>query len=292
MADSPGLDQYTGYWMRRAYVEAARSARAALDEDVNLRGVTILAVLAEHGSMSQRELGDLLRVNRSVMVKLVDEVEGLGWVVRERNAHDRRSYALAATAKGRDVLDRLLHRLSAGDAVLTADLTAEEQRFLNAQLRRLLDGDPAIDVAALRDRTGYLIAVAHRRLRARATDRLSALGLHPRDLGVLLTVQREQPCSQQTVAERLGVSAPAVLAFVEDLEQRGLLTRSRNPVDRRSYNLALTRAGAAALAQAAEPAGSAQEAVVERLGARSDARLRALLQRIVESRSSQAKKSG
>ena len=43
-------------------------------------------------------------------------------------------------------------------------------------------------------RSGYLIAQAHRHMRDRAAAELRPVGVEPRDFGVLSTLQREQPC--------------------------------------------------------------------------------------------------
>ena len=49
--------------------------------------------------------------------------------------------------------------------------------------------------------------------------------------------------SQQALSNALGIHRSAVVALVDDLEQRGLAERRRDPVDRRAYTLYLTPAG-------------------------------------------------
>ena len=46
--------------------------------------------------------------------------------------------------------------------------------------------------------------------------------------------------SQQALSSALGIHRSAVVALVDDLEQRGLAERRRDPVDRRAYTLYLT----------------------------------------------------
>ncbi|WP_371625099.1 MarR family winged helix-turn-helix transcriptional regulator [Streptomyces sp. NBC_01116] len=66
----------------------------------------VLKMLGEVGPSSQRVLSDELRIDRSVMVGLCDGLEQAGHVRRERDAADRRAYAVTITDSGRHVLAR------------------------------------------------------------------------------------------------------------------------------------------------------------------------------------------
>ena len=281
-AAPPELTRYTGYLLRRAYVLAAGHARACLRDDVHVREVAVLAICAERGPLSQRELSDVTGLNRTIMVKLVDDLESRNWVVRKRNPADRRSYALRVTATGHRALQGFRAELGLGDDRLTSALSGEEREVLNRHLRALLVSDAgALTVGSMADSTGFLVATAHRQLRGWAVETLAPLGLDPRDFGVLSTLQERQPCSQNTLAAALGITPPAVLPIVEELEAGGLVRRLRNADDRRSYDLTLTDEGDRRLRAARAAAGSVQRRVAERLGASADAELRRLLVRIV-----------
>lgn len=275
------LSQYTGYLLRRAYARATDCASACLGPEHHLRAVALLSILADRGPLSQSELAAITHVNRSIMVKLVDDLEQHGWVTRSRNPRDRRSYALEVTERGRDVLLEVNDELDRAEALLTASLDEDERNRLCRYLRSLIDDDKLANVGPVAQRSGYLIAQAHRRMRDRAAAELRPVGVEPRDFGVLSTLQHEQPCSQQHMADRLGVSAPAILMFVDGLENAGLVCRSRNSADRRSYDLTLTDKGGACLASAEKAAQRVQAEVVDRLGVRGDRDLRELLTRIV-----------
>jgi DNA-binding MarR family transcriptional regulator len=277
----PPLSRYTGYLLRRAYARAAECTSACLGPEHHVREVALLSILADRGPLSQSELADITHVNRTTMVKLVDDLERNGWAIRRRNSRDRRSYALEVTERGHVVLQELNEELDRAEALLTASLHADEQARLFTYLRALIDDDELANVEPLAQRSGYLIAQAHRRTRARAAEELRPLGVEPRDFGVLSTLQREQPCSQQHMAGQLGVSPPAILMFVDGLESAGLVSRSRNSADRRAYDLTLTDAGRACLAQADKAAKRVQAEVVDKLGVRGDRDLRELLTRIV-----------
>ncbi|MBA3310534.1 MAG: MarR family transcriptional regulator [Nocardioidaceae bacterium] len=278
---SPALQKYTGYLLRLAYVKSVGEAQACIPADAHIREVSILSILAEQGSMSQRALGEVTHVNRSLIVKLVDGLEAKGWVVRERNLGDRRSYALKLTEVGDEALVELNIDLDKGEAELTAGLTPEEVARLKGWLCELLVDDPALTVTSLTDRAGYLITHSHHRVRGWAAQALEPLGLHPRDFGVLMTIAREEPCSQSHLAAALGVSSPAVLGFLGDLESLGYVSRSRNTDDRRLLDLTLTEAGRGRLAKAREALGGVHARMVAQLGEDGDNDLRVLLAKLL-----------
>lgn len=278
---SPDMTRFTGYLLRRAFVRAVGVAQACVSDDSTLREIAFLSVLNEHGAISQRALADLTHVNPTLVVKFVDLLENKGWVVRERSQRDRRFYLLSLTDAGKAALVDFNSDLDAGEVTLTENLSAAESRRLRSHLRLLLDGDPVLEVESLSDRTGYLINHAHHRLRKRAESALSGLGIHPRDFGLLTIVARDEPCSQQHIAAELGVSPPAVLGFVEELESRGLVSRTRNEADRRVYEVRLTAEGRGVLAHARRTAGEVQKEIRRTLGSDDDADLRELLAKLV-----------
>jgi DNA-binding MarR family transcriptional regulator len=275
------LQDYTGYLLRRAYVVATGAAKDCLPDDAHVREAAVLAIIAENGALSQRELSDITHVNPTLIVKLIDTLEAKGWVRRDRSAADRRSYALALTEAGERARAELDAYLDRGEADLTRNLSVGEIGELRLLLTKLLDGDPALMVHELSERTGYLIAHAHRRLREMAEGMLEPLGLHPRDFGALSILSECQPCSQNALASRMGITPPAALGLVDELEARELVFRQRNAADRRFYDLTLSGRGRAALAEAQTTAAEAQAVVTALLGDGGDARLRELLSKLI-----------
>ena len=277
----PALSQFTGYLLRLAYVKAAGAADDCFPEDTHVREAAILSILAERGAMSQRTLGEVTHVNRSLIVKLVDGMESKGWVVRDRNPADRRSYALRITPTGESALAKLNQDLDNAEAELTANLTGPEVERLKRLLRSLLVDNPSLAVRSLVGRAGYLVTHAHHQLRGWAETGLAPLGLRPRDFGVLMTVAREQPCSQAHLAAALGVTSPGVLGFIGDLESKDYISRSRNPEDRRELNLTLTERGRSCLEQGLKVVEAVHACTVERLGENDDQELRRLLTKLL-----------
>src|SRR5215831_1706513 len=93
--------------------------------------------LAANEGQSQQAIGELLGLNPTRMVFLVDELEQRGLVQRRRNTADRRSYALYLTAQGRDTLRQIQAAGTGLQDQIGASLTQGERIQLAGLLRRL-----------------------------------------------------------------------------------------------------------------------------------------------------------
>jgi DNA-binding MarR family transcriptional regulator len=248
------LAHETGYLLRRAYVYAGQWAQVAFD-GVPARRYEVLQALSDLGPRSQHQLSELLWVNRTIMVKLIDALEGAGLVERRRNPADRRAYALVLTPSGEHARTELSAAADRADAGLTASLTALQRRSLGRLLSALAlvgePGEPPPELpAGLSDRIGFLLTAAHHRVRARVNESLGALGLTTALYGTLATIDALGPIGQQPVAAQLGLTGPAIVQTVDRLESAGLVKRRRAPADRRSYALEPTERGHEVLRQA------------------------------------------
>lgn len=273
---SPVLSRYTNYLMRRAFARANRLSLETVSGGAHPRDYLVLGVLAEKNAYSQQDLVERLGINRTVMVKLIDRLEDAGCVVRSRNPTDRRSYVLSLTPQGRQAMTDMGPAISHGDDRLTAPLSAQERRRLPELLRPLL---PGLDETP-EQRTAYLIAQAHHALRRRADDALAELGVAARHFGALAVLEELGPCPQQQLAAQLGVTEASAVPIVDDLEQQGLVTRARNPADRRQYALELTPAGRDRFTAARSVFDGLQAELRGVLGAEGDAELRRLLAKL------------
>jgi DNA-binding MarR family transcriptional regulator len=128
-----------GYLLNRTalhYKEMADAAVAALGLSGRLTG--ILRVVQAQGPLSQQRLGGLVGVDRSTMVLLLDALEAKALVERQSVAGDRRSHAVAITAKGRRVLEQALEKVAEEERGFMAPLSASEQKALKSLLGRLI----------------------------------------------------------------------------------------------------------------------------------------------------------
>jgi DNA-binding MarR family transcriptional regulator len=115
----------------------------------------------------------------------------------------------------------------------------------------------------------------------RLAGRLARLGLQPRHLG-LLRLLDDAPPTQRELARRLGVAPSRVVALVDDLEQRGLAVRERDPADRRRHIVQLTDQGRRLLRRAMAEAAEHEKTVTAPLSVQERAHLARLLGSVAE----------
>ncbi|GAA1091526.1 MarR family winged helix-turn-helix transcriptional regulator [Streptomyces javensis] len=74
-------------------------------------------------------------------------------------------------------------------------------------------------------------------------ERLAELDLTPPQSGLLRLLADSPGRSQRELADDLGMPPSRFVAFADELEERGLIERRRNPADRRLYAVHLTDEG-------------------------------------------------
>ncbi|MHA3701427.1 MarR family winged helix-turn-helix transcriptional regulator [Jatrophihabitans sp. YIM 134969] len=116
----------------------------------------------------------------------------------------------------------------------------------------------------------------------RYAEAVARLELTPPLTGVLRLLAVRPGLSQQALAGVLGAAPSRVVAWVDDLEGRGWISRVRDPDDRRVNVLDLTAAGRAALAEVATVARAHEKAVTAPLDAAERATLTDLLRRLAD----------
>jgi DNA-binding MarR family transcriptional regulator len=141
----------------------------------------------------------------------------------------------------------------------------------------------AAPARGLSRRAGFLLVQLGTHRHRRFAERLAHLDLHPRHFGMLSQLAVNEGQSQQALSIALGIHRSAVVALVDDLEQRGLAERRRDPVDRRAYTLYLTPQGRELLAELQRVAEEDEAELLTALNASERSQLISLLQRVAES---------
>ena len=128
----------------------------------------------------------------------------------------------------------------------------------------------------------FLLAQVGAHAAAKFAERLAVLQLVPPDAGILRLLGRTSGISQQELSARLGIHPSRLVAILDELENRKLVQRKANAIDRRQYELHLTAKGREALAEIGRIAQEHQEALCASLTAAEREKLGELLQRIAE----------
>lgn len=149
-ADQPsklptGLAGRAGFLITSAhhYVrERVNASLGALGITTALYGT--LATIDARGPISQQAIADQLGLTGPAIVQTVDRLQAIGLVERQRDASDRRSYALKLTSDGHDTLRRARIAIGQINDELDQILGSEAKRHeLNQLLRKLLDREGA-----------------------------------------------------------------------------------------------------------------------------------------------------
>ena len=93
-----------GQLLRRAHTRAARAfAEALAPLGIEGRHFGVLAVVAEHGPQTQRDLVERVGSDRVSMMRIVDDLEARALALRRPVPGDRRLRAVELTDRGREV---------------------------------------------------------------------------------------------------------------------------------------------------------------------------------------------
>jgi DNA-binding MarR family transcriptional regulator len=102
--------------------------------------VTVLDLIIESGPMTQKALGTALRIDRTTMVALVDDLEARGLAERRRHPRDRRAFLVTATPLGREAKAAAIRVLDCQQQRFPAPLSQQDRLLLADLLRRLYHG--------------------------------------------------------------------------------------------------------------------------------------------------------
>jgi DNA-binding MarR family transcriptional regulator len=138
---------------------------------------------------------------------------------------------------------------------------------------RLLDTELAEEIE-------FLTARARSVGIARANAALASLNLKVRSYSVLSLACSGRDPSQRELADFLSLDPSQIVALVDDLERRGLVTRETDPRDRRAKGIAATAAGRRLYSAAKKIVRSAEDRSLSGLSLPEREQLRALLRRV------------
>lgn len=133
------LPDFTGYLIKRSWVTIQRDLREMLlGFNLSQRSMSVLSVVIANPDINQSDVAAALAIERSGMVVIVDELEGLDLIRRERALSDRRAYALRATLKGQHLHDKVKAAIIAHEQRIFGVLSQGERETLHLILSKLV----------------------------------------------------------------------------------------------------------------------------------------------------------
>ena len=138
----------------------------------------------------------------------------------------------------------------------------------------------AIKLGPLNGQVGFLLRRVQAAVFGDFIASLGQLNLRPAQYALLEVVYARPGLKQSEVAAALGIQKANFVSLVNELEQQGLLRRSRSQADKRSYALYLEPAGTRLLKRARDSHYEQESRLAAQLGANGRDHLLDLLKRL------------
>lgn len=129
---------------------------------------------------------------------------------------------------------------------------------------------------------GYLLKHATLKLTALTDTALEPLGIDSKDFGALRVLAHREVASQLQVAQTLGIDRTTMVALLDVLERKGIITRRPDPADRRRNVVELTEQGLQTYDAAQVAHEKAESAFLTGISPSATGQLRRTLRTLVE----------
>jgi DNA-binding MarR family transcriptional regulator len=148
------VDGFVSAILGASWVMVGMSARslAEVDDSLTVTQFRTLAVLGRDGSMNLQHLADVLQVNASTAMRMVDRLVNAGLVSRQENPATRREVILDVTPAGRRIFDDVMKRRRDEVREIVTRMPKGDRKVLISALRSFVEaggGDPRATHGAL-----------------------------------------------------------------------------------------------------------------------------------------------
>ena len=143
------VDEVTTAMLTASRLLVAITARslAAVEDTVTLPQLRLLVVLSSQGTSKLVTLAQLLGVNPSTAMRMVDRLTATGLVSRQNSPHSGREIQIELTVAGRSLVEDVTERRRADIAAVITKMSPGRRHDLIAALRAFTDagGEPPVD---------------------------------------------------------------------------------------------------------------------------------------------------
>ena len=119
--------------------------------------------------------------------------------------------------------------------------------------------------------------------RVYASASVERLGMTPKHLAMLAMLRDTGDLPQQSLCDRMAMSQNTIVAWLNELEERGFVTRLRDAEDRRKHNVVITDVGRDALEKGETELRTLEDETLSSLTDKERKQLRALLAKALDS---------
>jgi len=158
---------------------------------------------------------------------------------------------------------------------------------MKREIRRTVEDEPAevtggkgaagVDLGNLPDLIGYALKRTQLAVYQDFQRTFAELNIRPVQYAIITVIGCNPGLKQSQLSAALEIKRANIVALLDELEERGLATRSPVASDRRSYALHLTEKGAALLKRLQELSVDEERRLASRIGQKERAQLLVLL---------------
>lgn len=141
----------------------------------------------------------------------------------------------------------------------------------------VVNDDRPVQTGAAEESVPFLLGQLGNAVVRGMKSHLKPFGLHPRQSVILFMLDETGGLSQQVISETLSIHRSAMVALIDELEERRLVTRRRSVDDRRAHALHITDEGRAVVTQAKSLMKEYEDEFLAPLSAEQAAHLQDLL---------------
>jgi DNA-binding MarR family transcriptional regulator len=135
------LNNHLGYFIRRAQHWIFRDVNSRLAHlRIDVIRYSILEMVSANPGISQISLSGALGIERARLVALLDELQKLHFITRQRSTTDRRSHALQLTPEGRAAVKEANHLIAAHEEKVIERIGPDAYPLLLAALSTFRSG--------------------------------------------------------------------------------------------------------------------------------------------------------
>lgn len=134
----PELTSHLGYWLRRvSNAVSGEFARALETRQTSVAEWVLLHEIHQRGQATPGDLAEALGITRGAVSKVMDKLDGKGWIRSRAKVGDSRSQLLSLTEEGRRSLPVLAGIADEDDEHFFAFLSCEERDALRLLLAKV-----------------------------------------------------------------------------------------------------------------------------------------------------------
>lgn len=137
-----------------------------------------------------------------------------------------------------------------------------------------------LDMAGIETNLGFRLKLAQQYVFREFVTRFNPLGVSPTHYSALMLIEKNPDCRQTELAAALGMRQPNLLERIDALVERGLVSRSPDPDDRRANVLRLTSEGSRFMTELHKTHEMHTRQLVDQLGEDGYAQLVELLKKL------------